>query len=188
MFSPSSSSKKSSLRKSSSKKSSSKGSSSKKSSSKESSSWPDYYAVYLARFNLGMQDPDFPGPRHHHIIYVETNAIDETGVKFHVVGDITRAIGMTYESKPFRNPEYSTTYSSMNFLGYTPAQGFQTQWDSVLRSLPTPPKQKEYNIATGHTELVKSWEPLTFYAPGEPRPSTLEMHRMDKQLCYTSPI
>ncbi|KAI0484871.1 hypothetical protein GGR56DRAFT_615927 [Xylariaceae sp. FL0804] len=135
-----------------------------------SSSSSQYYAVYLAKFNLAMSDPDIPGPRHHHIIFVETDLRERSGIKFHVVGDITRNAGMTYESRAYHDPVQSASFHSKELLGFTAADiGFQSQWDALLGGLPTPPKQKAYNMATNRTELVKLWEPLTFYAPGEYR-------------------
>ncbi|KAL8343180.1 hypothetical protein RB601_004496 [Gaeumannomyces tritici] len=138
------------------------------SSGQSSSSTPQYFPVYLVKFNVAMQDPDIPGPRYHHVVFVETRT-DGSGIKFHVVGDITRRAGMTYESKMFRNPESSLAFRSKELLGYTPAENVQSRWDAVLGALPTPPKQKEYNTATNRTEVVKSWDPITFYSPGEQR-------------------
>ena len=137
--------------------------------SKPSSSLEQYYRVYLAKFKISLRDPDLPWPRFHHVLFVETNPSDESGIKFHVVGDITRSIGMTYESKEYHNPQNSDNIQSKELLGYTHADGCQSRFDALLGSLPTPPQQKAYNPTTNTTELVKSWEPLTFYAPGEPR-------------------
>ncbi len=92
-----------------------------------------------------------------------------SGIKFHVVGDITSNAGMTYESRKSHGPEESQSFHSKELLGYTPADGFQSRWDALLGSLSTPPKQKAFNPATNRTELVKSWEPLAFYASGEER-------------------
>ncbi|KAL8343181.1 hypothetical protein RB601_004495 [Gaeumannomyces tritici] len=142
------------------------------------------YAVYLAKSKVGLKDPDIPGPRHHHVIFVETNVQDRSGVKFHVVGDITSSGGMTYESRPAPAPEaeYGEALCGKEPLGHTPAAaaaaaagsgggGFErARWDALLRGLPTPPRQKAFNVATRRTELVKAWEPrVVFYEPGEAR-------------------
>ncbi|KAL8377724.1 hypothetical protein RB595_008423 [Gaeumannomyces hyphopodioides] len=135
------------------------------------------HAVYLAKSRVGLQDPDIPGPRYHHVVFVETNQRDHSGIKFHVVGDITSSAGMTYESRPSSGPEdeYGESFCGKELLGHTPVgaadTGFeQGRWDALLRGLPTPPRQKAFNVATRRTELVKSWEPqVQFYAPGEAR-------------------
>ncbi|EJT76856.1 hypothetical protein GGTG_06770 [Gaeumannomyces tritici R3-111a-1] len=109
------------------------------------------HAVYLVKSRVGLPDPDMPGPRYHHVIFVETNVQDRSGVKFHVVGDITSSGGMTYESRAAAAPE-------------------RARWDALLRGLPTPPRQKAFNAATGRAELVKAWVPgVVFYEPGEAR-------------------
>lgn len=130
---------------------------------------PDYFAVYIARFTLSLKDPDIPGPRFHHTIWVETDPKDKDGVKFHVIGDITSKGGMTYKSEECHDPMSELECHSKEFLGYTVAKDFRRNWDRVLRGLPTPPKQKEFNIKTLKTELVKFWDPPTFYAPEEER-------------------
>ncbi|ELQ42916.1 hypothetical protein OOU_Y34scaffold00183g3 [Pyricularia oryzae Y34] len=128
-----------------------------------------YLDVFLLKFSLAMADPDLPQPRYHHVVFVQTNADDGSGVKFHVVGDITSLGGMTYESTEFGNPLDDPAFHGSDLLGFTIGDGFRRRWDEVLGGLPTPPKQKEYNVATGRTELVKTWNPLAFYAPGEER-------------------
>jgi hypothetical protein len=132
-------------------------------------STPAYFPVYIARFTVGLKDPDIPGPRFHHTIWVETDPKDKNGVKFHVIGDITSKGGMTYKSEECHDPMAESECHSKEFLGYTAAKDFRESWDRLLRGLPTPPKQKEFNVKTLKTELVKSWEPLTFYTPGEER-------------------
>ncbi|KAH8173154.1 hypothetical protein LIA77_07409 [Sarocladium implicatum] len=140
---------------------------SNRSSSHEATGSRHYHAVYLIKTQVGLRDPDIPGPRFHHIIFVETNPHNRSGIVFNVVGDITSNAGMTYESRHDNDPQQSEMFHSKDLLGYTVADGFRDSWDALLGSLPTPPKQKEYNLTTNKTELVKEWEPLTFYAPGE---------------------
>ncbi|KAL8288115.1 hypothetical protein RB597_000278 [Gaeumannomyces tritici] len=138
------------------------------------------HAVYLVKSRVGLPDPDMPGPRYHHVIFVETNAQDLSGVKFHVVGDITSSGGMTYESRAAAAPEveYGEALRGKELLGHNTAAdggggggGFErARWDALLRGLPTPPRQKAFNAATGRTELVKAWVPgVVFYEPGEAR-------------------
>ncbi|TLS24675.1 hypothetical protein PpBr36_08372 [Pyricularia pennisetigena] len=93
-----------------------------------------------------MADPDLPQPRYHHIVFVQTDEEDGSGVKFHVVGDITSFGGMKYESIEFGNPLDDPAYHGRDLLGRTVADGFRRR-----------------------TELVKMWKPLAFYAPGEER-------------------
>ncbi|KAJ6019005.1 hypothetical protein N7522_001072 [Penicillium canescens] len=127
-----------------------------------------YYEVYLARYNLAIQDPDMPGPRFHTTIFVKT-AADKSGILHHVTGDITSANGMVYIPQPRHSPEYSQSFHSLEKLGVTPMSKHPADWDRVLRSVPAPPQQKAFNIKTMKTEPFKTQSPLTFYEPGEPR-------------------
>ncbi|KAJ4864781.1 hypothetical protein T069G_01311 [Trichoderma breve] len=125
-----------------------------------------WYSVYKLKFTLAVQDPDMPSPRYHTVIFVETD-VDASGTKFHVIGDITS--GMSYESTTFHIEDNSQPLHSKELLGYTKAVNFKQEWDSILKNLPPPPKQKAFNIETMKTEPVKEWDPLTFYNPGEHR-------------------
>ncbi|KAI1770155.1 hypothetical protein F4818DRAFT_434108 [Hypoxylon cercidicola] len=111
----------------------------------------NYYAVYKLRFNLAMQDPDVPGTRYHTVLFVETNP-DKSGRMYHVTGDITS--GMTFDTKSYHNPELSQNLHTKEF---------------ILATVPAPEKQKAFNIRTMKTEPFKTWDPLTFYEPGEQR-------------------
>ncbi|KAJ5934437.1 hypothetical protein N7466_003984 [Penicillium verhagenii] len=129
-----------------------------------------YYEVYLARYNLAMQDPDMPGPgpRFHTAIFVQT-AADKSGIQYHVTGDVTSAGGMIYTPQPRQSADYSGSLNSLDKLGVTPVSKHPADWDRVLRRIPTPPQQKAFNIKTMKTEPFKTQAPLTFYEPGEPR-------------------
>ncbi|KKP07305.1 hypothetical protein THAR02_00629 [Trichoderma harzianum] len=127
---------------------------------------PQWYPVYKLKFTLAVQDPDMPQPRYHTVVFVETD-VDGGGTKFHVIGDITSSI--SYESTTFHIEENSQPLHSKELLGYTKTVNFKQEWDSILKSLPPPPKQKAFNIETMKTETVKEWDPLTFYNPGEYR-------------------
>lgn len=136
------------------------------------SSHPEYYRVFKLKFKLSVQDPDITGIRFHHIIFVESGGPRDTfaGYKFHVMGDITS--GMEYQSIPYHNPVKSDTEHTTEFLGYTAAKTFPTEWDKLLQTLPPPGKQKAFNSKTMKTEPFKTLEPPnlpTFYQPGEPR-------------------
>ncbi|KAI6786012.1 uncharacterized protein J7T54_006351 [Emericellopsis cladophorae] len=126
---------------------------------------PASYAVYKLKSHLAMQDPDMPSPRFHTVIFVETTA--QGGVKYHVTGDIVQ--GMHYESEACHYPLTSETLHSKELLGYTSASDFSTKFENLLKTLPPPPKQKAFNTKTLKTEPVKSWNPVTFYEPGEAR-------------------
>ncbi|KAE8146852.1 hypothetical protein BDV25DRAFT_161623 [Aspergillus avenaceus] len=128
----------------------------------------EYYEVYLARFNLAIQDPDLPAPRYHTTIFVKT-ATNNDGTEHQVTGDITSATGMTYFPQERSSPEYSQTIHSFEKLGVTPASRHPADWERVLRSLPAPPQQKAFNIRTMKTEPFKTLDPLVFYEPGESR-------------------
>ncbi|KYK56272.1 hypothetical protein DCS_08242 [Drechmeria coniospora] len=127
-----------------------------------------WYGVYKIKFKLAMQDPDMPSPRFHTLIFVETNAQGPgTGTKHHVTGDIVK--GMYYESKPYHNPDKSESLHSKELIGHTNASNYPHDFDKILKAVPPPSKQKAFNHQSMRTEPVKSWEPLTFYKPGEPR-------------------
>lgn len=129
---------------------------------------PQVYRVFKAKFKLAIQDPDMPGPRYHTIIFVETNGQGPgSGVKHHVTGDIVS--GMRYESTPIPDPKDDEVFYSKELIGYTSAANYPQVWDEFLETLPAPPRQKAFNLNTMRTEPVKTWEPLTFYEPNEPR-------------------
>ncbi|KAL6836597.1 hypothetical protein J3E69DRAFT_352760 [Trichoderma sp. SZMC 28015] len=115
-----------------------------------------WYSVYKLKFTLAVQDPDMPQPRYHTVVFVETD-VDGGGTKFHVIGDITS--GMSYESTTFHIEENSQPLHSKELLGYTNVINFQQEWDSILKNIPPPPKQKAFNIETMKTESVEEWDP-----------------------------
>ncbi|KAI1383593.1 uncharacterized protein F4822DRAFT_82222 [Hypoxylon trugodes] len=125
-----------------------------------------YYRVYKLKSKVSVPDPDIVGERFHHSIFVESNA-DGSGMKFHVTGDITA--GMKYEIQERFNPDGADMEHTKEPLGFTDRGTFPKQWDEILSQQAPPPKQKAFNIKTLKTEPVKTWEPLTFYAPGEQR-------------------
>jgi hypothetical protein len=126
------------------------------------------YPVYKIRRVLSLQDPDVPGTRYHTIIFVKDEHMGPGGAVHHVTGDITSSQGMHYELKR-GNGERSTTFHSQELIGYTEAATHPQAWQEVLSRLPTPPKQKEFNMKTMKTEPFKTLVPLTFYDPGEDR-------------------
>lgn len=126
------------------------------------------YPVLLVKFKLSIQDPDMPSPRYHTILFVETNERGpHSGIKHHVTGDIVT--GMHYEPVIIDDPESDENLFSKELIGYTRALNYPKSWNDVLKLLPAPPKQKAFNCETMKTEPVRSWDPLTFYGPQEPR-------------------
>lgn len=129
------------------------------------SSSPKYYKVYRVQFPLSLADPDMPSPRYHNIIWVETDP-GKSGVKHHVTGDIVA--GMTYQGVPYHHPSNSNTKPhAIECIGYT--EKSTEEWKTFLKTVPTPPAQKAFNIKTMKTEPFKTKTPLTFYQPGEAR-------------------
>ncbi|EKV09142.1 O-methyltransferase, family 2 [Penicillium digitatum] len=109
-----------------------------------------------------------PIPRYHTLLFVQTDAQGlGSGIKHHVTGDVVT--DMHYESAKYENPETDENFFSTDLLGHTRALNYPKNWNDLLQSIPAPPKQKAFNQVTMKTEPVKSWDPLTFYEPGEPR-------------------
>lgn len=129
---------------------------------------PDYWNVFLARYSLGVADPDMPGTRYHTVLFVETG-VDRSGLLHQVTGDITSDSGMCYTPQPSEFPEHSESNISCERLGFTPVSKHPGHWERVLGAVPPPPKQKHFNPETKTTEPFKTRLPMTFYAPGEPR-------------------
>ncbi|PLB46456.1 hypothetical protein P170DRAFT_216394 [Aspergillus steynii IBT 23096] len=127
-----------------------------------------FYQVFLVKFTLSLQDPDIPGERHHHTIFVQT-AEDGSGTIHQVTGDVASQDGMYYFPAPTDDPVCSEEFHSSQKLGVTPSSTHPAQWNQVLGSLPAPPQQKAFNLSTMRTEPFKTKLPLTFYEPREPR-------------------
>ncbi|KAJ5774755.1 hypothetical protein N7457_009651 [Penicillium paradoxum] len=126
------------------------------------------YPVYKVKLKLAIQDPDMPSPRYHTILFVQTNEPDpRSGIKHHVTGDIVA--GMHYEAAAYNDPEADENFVSKELIGHTRALNYPKNWNDILKSIPAPPKQKAFNKVTMRTEPIKSWDPLVFYEPGEPR-------------------
>lgn len=125
------------------------------------------YPVYRVQYNLAMQDPFMLGKRYHNVIFVATNA-DGSGWVHHVTGDIVQSQGMTYERKPGREPDLSATFHSKTLIGYVREEGYPVNMDRILQSVPTPPRQRNFNPHTMRYEPCKP--DGTFYAPNESHP------------------
>lgn len=123
------------------------------------------YKVYRIKHTLAMQDPDMPSPRHHNMIFVETQD-DGSGMVHHVTGDITT--GMQYDTRHDTKPEDSETFFAKELLGTMEAADHPQRMNRVLAALPPPPKQKHFNISTIRTEQVKP--DGYFYKSAEARP------------------
>lgn len=76
-------------------------------------------------------------PRDHHVIFVETEE-GGSGQIFHIKGRIQQ--GMTYETKPVRKPEESTTFITRELLGTVTMENYP-RIDSVCKQFPPPAKQ-----------------------------------------------
>lgn len=118
-----------------------------------------------------MQDPRYaePSGSHSHIRRDITPRDQAPGTKHHVTGDIVQ--GMHYESKPYQNPDRSENLHSKELIGYTAASTSPNTFGSVLQGVPAPTKSEglQRKKKTMRTEPVKSWNPPTFYEPGESR-------------------
>ncbi|KAJ5145913.1 uncharacterized protein N7515_000477 [Penicillium bovifimosum] len=121
-----------------------------------------YYEVYLARYNLEIQNPDMQGPRYHTAIFVKT-AADKSGTLHHVTGDITSMNGMVYIPQPRQYPEYSQSFHSLEKLGVTPMFKHPADWGAYRRR-PADGVQHQDNENRAIEDPA-----LTFYEPGEPR-------------------
>jgi hypothetical protein len=140
-----------------------------------------FYRVFKIKTDLAMHDPDMPSPRYHTAIFVETKVPGRgCGTKHHVTGDIVQ--GMHYESKPYDISAEVESLHSTEFIGYTIAATHPSTWDNVLAGVPAPQRQKAFNVKTMKTEPVKSWDPLTFYDPGEPRRPLIKCTEWIEQL------
>ncbi|EGC46625.1 conserved hypothetical protein [Histoplasma capsulatum var. duboisii H88] len=76
-------------------------------------------------------------PRDHHAIFVATND-DLSGDLFQVTGDIQN--GMTFEHKPSKKPEESTSFQSRVFVGKVSAANF-SRVKPICEAIPPPKKQ-----------------------------------------------
>lgn len=125
---------------------------------------PVRYRVFKTQDGPIMSNPDIPGPRYHTVIFVETQK-DGSGFVHHVTGDLVK--GMEYQRRPGDLPELSETFYRKEYLGTVASESWPDSVNSVCQSLPTPPPQKAFNIATMKTEPIKL--DGSFYKPGEVR-------------------
>ena len=124
------------------------------------------YNLYKMRFKLAIQDPLMgPQPRYHHILFLETHT-NNRGHVFNVVGDLVA--GMIYECRLSENPELDDSFHDKVLLGRVSMEDFPGRLDTVLRSLPPPPKQRAFNVQSMRMEQIK--EDGGFYGEGEERP------------------
>lgn len=128
------------------------------------------YSVYQVMYTLAIEDLDMPTPRFHNVIFVEIEP-ETSGTMYHVTGSITDVGGMKYQEKKGRHPNQSESPNTYVGLGKIKVTDYP-EVDRILRALPTPPKQKHFNIKTMKTEQMKP--DGTFYEPGEPRPPMIK--------------
>lgn len=136
-----------------------------------------YYKVSRIWFSNdgGLRDPHVPdNPQFHHAIFVQTEEDSGNGYIHNVNGDVTTHNGMSYEKRFQPGPISSQceTFRREQVLGYIPASSsaYLEQFEAVLRSCPTPPRQKAFNVERNATEPFKTVYPsLTFYTADEVR-------------------
>jgi len=75
---------------------------------------------------------------------------------------------MHYESKAGPQPEQSESFHAKTYLGRVQAADYPAAMDALLKTLPPPPLQKRFNIATMATEQCKP--DGSFYNLEEARP------------------
>lgn len=75
-------------------------------------------------------------------------------------------MGMRYERKPGRQPEYSQTFRAKKLLGRVKESNY-ARLHAICAQQPAPGIQKKFNTKTMKTEPIKP--DGEFYKPGEPR-------------------
>lgn len=108
---------------------------------------PEIYPVYKIEYTIELVDPHMPPNRYHTAIFVQNKL--GNGTLHHVIGELTFREGMSYSSREVRDPRSSPLFYSRELLGYTRARTHPQIWETVLKSLPTPPQQKAPNPARG---------------------------------------
>lgn len=97
------------------------------------------------QYKLGLQDPAFSETRYHTVIFIETES-DGGGYTHEVTGDIASSNGMTYQTKKEQGPpEQSETFHQKYFLGWVHKYDYPSAVDQLLRSLPSPPRQRRFD-------------------------------------------
>lgn len=130
---------------------------------------PKVFKVYRLQENTALQDPAFAEKRYHTSIFVETNVETGDGFKHHVTGDIVSVHGMIYEVKNMPRPKDSETFHQMDYVGWVEESDYPDAMEKILRSIPTPPRQRRFSPDTMAYEQCKTngeW-----YQPGETRPA-----------------
>ncbi|KAF1812911.1 hypothetical protein P152DRAFT_435204 [Eremomyces bilateralis CBS 781.70] len=125
------------------------------------------YKLYRVEYKLALQDPEFKETRYHNVIFVETGS-DGSGYKHHVNGDVVSETGMTYLREMESKPDLLETFHAVHYLGWVTSSSYPEAFDALLRSLPTPPRQRRFNIQTMKYERCGS--DGAFYGPDEIAP------------------
>jgi hypothetical protein len=123
------------------------------------------YPLYKVRTHLAMQDPLMPGTRYHVALFLQTSS-SGSGHLFNVVGDLVT--GMSYASHLQPDPKLDENFYDRQLLGRVSADVGVEGIDEVLRVLPPPPKQREFNTKTMRMEQVDAKG--RFFEEGESRP------------------
>lgn len=125
------------------------------------------YPIYRILYKIALPDPDMPQPRYHNILFVETNPVARSGTMHEVSGVIT--CGMSYASSPDRpNPESDEMFFRKELIGVVGVEEYPDAFESVLRGIPPPKRQKAFNVRTMRTEQIRPEGGL--YGEGEERP------------------
>lgn len=133
--------------------------------------------VYKPELDSVAPDPLDPPKRYHDGVFVELDHLSGTGTMFHVTGDIIAASGMRYEEKRAYQPSVSARLHSNTQIGWVLREDYDKGLiGSILRALPTPPKQQglnfwERNPVTGRHDLIWTKANGNPYGPNEQRPA-----------------
>ena len=135
-----------------------------------------FYRVFTPETDTVALDPLDSAKRYHEGIFVEINPQSHEGTQFHVTGKIIAASGMRYEEKENFIPGVSdgAHLHKVTQVGWISKADFHGRVSSILRALPTPPKQQglifcEKDPVTGRYEIIWTKEDGERYGPDEQR-------------------
>lgn len=125
-------------------------------------------------------DPDFDYQRFHNAIFVRTE-INGGGHLHHVTGSVEVEGGMAYEDTLYPYPpEMSTKFYYSEYLGTISPLNYPTALNNILRSLPTPPRQRRPDFYMNRLERCKA--DGTPYGPEEHVPPLMKCTEWTQKL------
>ncbi|EEP82039.1 predicted protein [Uncinocarpus reesii 1704] len=139
----------------------------------QSEGQPKWYRVLQPQMDTAAHDPLDPAKRYHEGVFVEANPEKLRGTLFHVTGDIIGAHGMRYEERINYCPADSIHLHVNPQIGWVLSADFHSgKISTILRSLPTPPKQQGINFwevdpVTKRHEIIWTKENGDPYGPDE---------------------